>query len=107
MLALRLEKRRGIYGFYRCLSYRSRLEIKPFCLTDIDGGAKGASIPLHLTEAEDFMGKMRILALSASKGSQGVQVSKRMHDKWLKAIHFTLLDPGLWFDNREFGCSRV
>ena len=47
--------------------------------------------------AEDNMGKLRTLALSASKGCQGMQVSRRMVDKWLVAIHLTLLDPRMWF----------
>lgn len=42
---------------------------------------------------EDFMGKMRTLGLSASKGSYGPQVSKRMLEKWAIAMHLLLLDP--------------
>ncbi len=47
--------------------------------------------------AEDYMGKMRTLALSASKGAWGPQVSKRMLDKYRVALHLLLLDPRCWF----------
>ena len=50
--------------------------------------------------AEDFMGKMRTLALSASKGASGVAVSRRMLEKYLIALHLTLLDPKAWFWRR-------
>ena len=47
--------------------------------------------------SEDFMGKMRVLASSASEGAQGVQVSKRMMAKYSSAIHLLHTDPRAWF----------
>ena len=49
---------------------------------------------------EDFMGKMRTLALMASKGSFGAQVSKRMCEMYLIGLHLTLVDPKFWFWRR-------
>lgn len=45
---------------------------------------------------EDFMGKVRHLALSCSKGCQPWQVSNKMLQKYIVALHLTLTDPRAW-----------
>ena len=45
----------------------------------------------------DYMGRMRTLANSASRGASGVVVSHRMLEKYLVALHLTLSNPKGWF----------
>ena len=46
---------------------------------------------------EDFMGKMRDLCHSCAKGSSMWQVSDKVVEKWLVAMHLTMTDPEAWF----------
>ena len=47
---------------------------------------------------EDFMGKMRNLAISAAQGRGfGPTVTDRMAEKYLIAMHFLMTDPKAWF----------
>ena len=45
---------------------------------------------------EDFMGKMRKLALSCAAGNYGQQVSTKVCEKYLIALHCILTDPAAW-----------
>ena len=49
---------------------------------------------------EDYMGKMRILASAASKGTGGLGVSRKMLQRYRVALHFTMSDPNTWFWRR-------
>ena len=54
----------------------------------------------HLSWAytgEDFMGKIRGLAQSCSKRGLLWQVSGKVLQKWLVAMHLLFLDPSTWF----------
>ena len=46
---------------------------------------------------KDWMGKMRTLAQSCSRGCTGVIVSHRMMEKYLVALDLTLKEPRMWF----------
>ena len=48
-------------------------------------------------QAEDFMGKMRVLAHSCTRGAKDLTVSRSMVDKYLVALQWTLQHPDSWF----------
>lgn len=50
--------------------------------------------------SEDFMGVMRVLAESCSRGASGVAVSNKMLEKYIIALHLLFTDPAAWFWRR-------
>ena len=48
-------------------------------------------------QAEDWMGKMRVLSHSCIFGARDLGTSRRMVDKYLVAVHWILMHPDSWF----------
>ena len=48
-------------------------------------------------QAEDLMGKMRVLAHSCTRGAKDLTTSRSMVDKYLVALQWTLQHPDSWF----------
>ena len=48
-------------------------------------------------QAEDFMGKMRVLAHSCTRGAKDLTTSRTMVNKYLVALQWTLHHPDSWF----------
>ena len=48
-------------------------------------------------KSEDFMGKIRQLALSCARGRFGARVTQAMLQKWIIGYRLSIVDPDAWF----------